>query len=142
MATFRGIITAISQMQSGTSKSGNQWSKIDAVLTYDNTKPEYPKSVLFSVMNDNIAKFNLQVGAEYEIDVDFSTREYNGKLYMSATCWRASVYAQAVVQPQAPQGWQMAYPQQQVQQPMQVPPPQPIATTAQNIPQNNDGMPF
>ena len=130
MATFRGIITAISQMPGGTSKSGNQWQKIDVVLVYDNTKPEYPKSVLFSVMNDNIAKFGLQVGMECEVDLDFSTREYNGKHFMSATCWRASVYAQPVVQPQAQQGWQSVYPQPQ----MQIQPQAPQQTQTDTMP--------
>lgn len=90
MATFKGVVTDISQIQSGTSKSGKQWQRVDVVLTYDNSKPEYPKAVLFSVMNDNIGKFNLQHGCEYEVEVDFSVREYNGKAYMSASCWKST----------------------------------------------------
>lgn len=93
MATFKGIVTAISQMQSGTSKAGKAWQKIDVVLTYDNSKPEYPKAIVFSVMNDNINKFGFQVGCEYEVEVDFSTREYNGRTYMSASCWKATMLA-------------------------------------------------
>lgn len=90
MATFRGAVTAVSPVQSGTSKSGKQWRRIDVCLTYDNSKPEYPKSILFSVMNDNIEKFAFAQGAEYEVEVDFTTREYNGRTYMSASCWKAT----------------------------------------------------
>lgn len=99
MATFKGVVTAVSQIQSGTSKSGKQWQRVDVVLTYDNSKPEYPKSVLFSVMNDNICKFNLQQGCEYEVAVDFKVNEYQGKHYMSASCWKATPMQQAPVPP-------------------------------------------
>lgn len=111
MATFKGIITAISEKSSGTSKAGKQWSKVDVILTYDNYKPEFPKAILFSVMNDNIEKFAFRKGAEYEVEVDFSVKEYNGKNYMSAQCWKATPTAGAT---------QPAQPAQQVQTP---PPP-------------------
>lgn len=126
MATFKGVVTAVSQIQSGTSKSGRQWQRVDVVLTYDNSKPEYPKAVLFSVMNDNIGKFNLQLGCEYEVEVDFSVREYQGKNYMSASCWKATP-----TQPIAP-----PVPQQPVYQ--QAQPQTPATTTA---PQADD-LPF
>lgn len=87
---FNGTVTAISALQSGTSKAGKEWKKIDVVLTYDNSKPEYPKAIVFSVMNDNIEKFGFQVGGEYEVEVDFSSREYNGKFYLSANAWKAT----------------------------------------------------
>lgn len=113
---FKGTVTSVSPVQSGTSKAGKQWSKVDVVLTYDNSKPEYPKSIVFSVMNDNINKFAFRAGAEYEVDVDFSTREYNGRVYMSASCWRAA--EQSAQQPQqapAQQGWEQMYQQPQAQ---------------------------
>lgn len=115
MATFKGVVTAISQLQSGTSKSGKQWQRVDVVLTYDNSKPEYPKAILFSVMNDNIGKFNFQQGCEYEVEVDFSCREYNGRTYMSASCWKATPIQQPQQAP-AQQGWQQMYQQSAPQQ--------------------------
>ncbi len=102
MATFKGVISALTPIQSGTSKAGKAWQRVDATLVYDNSKPEYPKAILFSVMNDNINKFNLQVGVEYEVEVDFSTRDYNGRTYMSASCWKATPTQQPAPQP-APQ---------------------------------------
>ena len=91
MATFRGKVAAISPLKGGTTKSGNTWQKIDVVLTYDNTRPEYPKSILFSVMNDNIQKMGFEDGKEYDVEVDFNVREWEGNYYMSATCWKASL---------------------------------------------------
>lgn len=114
MATFKGVITAITPIQSGTSKSGKQWQRVDVVLTYDNSKPDYPKAILFSVMNDNIGKFNLQQGCEYEVEVDFAVREYQGRNYMSASCWKA-IPTQQPQQAPAQQGWQQMYQQPQTQ---------------------------
>lgn len=102
MATFKGIVSYVSAVQNGTSKAGKAWSKVDVVLTYDNSKPEWPKAIAFSVMNDNIGKFNLQAGNEYEVEVDFSVREYQGKHYMSASCWKATPIQQSPVQPPSP----------------------------------------
>lgn len=108
MATFKGLVAAVSPIQSGTSKSGKAWRKVDVVLIYDNSKPEYPKAIVFSVMNDNIEKFCFVQGGEYEVEVDFSVREYQGKHYMSASCWKAARLDEASAAPQAqyqPQGY-------------------------------------
>lgn len=113
MATFKGLVAAVSPIQSGTSKSGKAWRKVDVVLTYDNSKPEYPKAILFSVMNDNIEKFGFVQGGEYEVEVDFSVREYQGKHYMSAVCWKA---AKLDVTTSAPQTQYQPMPQAQPQQ--------------------------
>lgn len=86
---FNGTITALSPIQSGTSKNNKAWRKIDAVLEYEH-HDQYPKSIVVSVMNDNIDKFGFKVGGEYEVEVDFSAREYNGRYYMSATAWKAT----------------------------------------------------
>ena len=89
MATFNGTVTAISALQSGTSKAGKGWRKIDVVLEYEH-HDQYPKAIVFSVMNDNIEKFGFQVGGEYEVEVDFSVREYQNKHYLSANAWKAT----------------------------------------------------
>ncbi len=117
MATFKGLVAAVSPIQSGTSKSGKAWRKVDVVLTYDNSKPEYPKSIVFSVMNDNIEKFGFMQGGEYEVEVDFSVREYNSKHYMSAACWKATALNAPTAAPQNQS-------QQPVQQQINTNPPQ------------------
>lgn len=62
---------------------------MDAVLEYEH-HDQYPKAIVISVMNDKIEELNLKLGGEYEVEVDFSAREYNGKNYMSATAWKAT----------------------------------------------------
>lgn len=112
---FKGIITAAMPVASGTSKSGKEWRRASYILQYDNSNEQYPKSVLFDVMGDKIEQLNIQQGQEYEIEIDFTTREYNGRTYMSASAWKATPtqqsspaptndpYAAMGIQPREPQ---------------------------------------
>lgn len=95
---FKGKVTYVSPVASGTSKAGKAWSKIEVVLVYDAGTPEFERSIVFSVMNDNIAKFGITVGGEYEVEVSFSTREYNGRYYMSASAWKCTTITAAAPQ--------------------------------------------
>lgn len=126
---FQGKITKLLAEQKGTSASGKEWRRLSGVLTYDVTKPEYPKAVVFDVMGDKIDEFNLQEGHAYEMEIDFQAREYNGKYYMSASCWKATSMEApqpAVATPIAP----VATP---AQAPLSQPAPPPIG---------NDEIPF
>lgn len=123
---FTGTIEKALPEVSGTSKSGNAWRKREYVCVYDRSNANYPKSVVFQVMNDNIDKLNLQQGCEYELEVDFDSREWNGRYFLQASCWKATPLQAQPVQ----QGWPAAYPQ---------PTAQPQATPA---PQGGDDLPF
>lgn len=92
---FKGIITAAMPIASGTSKSGKEWRRASYILTYDNSNEQYPKSVLFDVLGDKIEQLNIQQGKEYEVEIDFSIREYNGRTYMSASAWKATPIQQS-----------------------------------------------
>lgn len=87
---FKGIITAAMPVASGTSKNGKEWKRASYILQYDNSNEQYPKSVLFDVMGDKIEQLNIKQGVEYEVEVDFAVREYQGRNYMSASCWKAT----------------------------------------------------
>lgn len=95
-----GKITAVLSEASGTSKSGKPWRKRDYIVTYDSSNPAYPKSILFSVMGDKIDQLNIQQYVDYELWLDFTTREYNGKYFLSASCWKAEPKAAMQPQPQ------------------------------------------
>lgn len=128
MAKFKGVISHALPETSGVSKSGKQWRKKTFVLTYDNSNANYPKAVVFDVMGDNIDKLNLQPGMEYEVEVDFTVREYQGKYYQSASAWKATPMQQA--------------------QPAPAPANDPYAAMgmqpreAQTTPEQDDGLPF
>lgn len=112
--TFKGIITAAMPVASGTSKSGKEWKRASYILQYDNSNEQYPKSVLFDVMGDKIEQLNIKQGVEYEVEIDFTTREYNGRTYMSASAWKATPTQQPQQAP-AQQGWEQVYQQPQAQ---------------------------
>ena len=151
------IQTAI-PIQSGTSKSGKPWSKQSFVGVYDSSNPQYPKSIVFDVLGDKIGQFNLQQGGQYEVEVDFAAREWQGKYFLSANCWKATpLQQQPYAQPYTPQGYQQPYgstaypPQQQFgqtqgMQPYQPQPPQSQFPTAQPLPpgtkEETDDLPF
>jgi hypothetical protein len=84
-----GKITTVLPDKTGVSQSGKQWRRRDYIVLYDESNPSYPKSIVFSAMGDTIDKLNLQQGQSYELDLDFEAREWNGKYFLSASCWRA-----------------------------------------------------
>ena len=115
-------------VQSGTSKSGKAWSKQTLVGVYDSSNPQYPKSIVFDVMGDNINKFNLQPGGQYEVEIDFTAREWQDRWYMSANCWKATaIQAQMYGQPNAQQPYPAQAPQQNYSQQPYPGAPQPQA---------------
>ena len=126
--TFKGIITAAMPVASGTSKSGKEWKRVSYILQYDGSNPQYPKSVLFDVMGDKIEQLNIKQGVEYEVEIDFTCREYNGRTYMSASAWKATPTQQPQQAP-AQQGWEQMYQQPQAQQ-------------TQSAHTQDDGLPF
>ncbi len=86
--TISGKITYASTETGGTSKTGRPWRKREYIVEYHSG--QYPKSVLFQVMNDNIDKLNIQQGQEYDLAIDFETREWNGRRFMQASCFGAT----------------------------------------------------
>lgn len=82
-----GKIIKVLPLANGISKSGNAWQKQEYLLE---TQERFPKQICFEVMGDNIAKFNIQLGQILTVDVDLSSREYNGRYYTSVSAWRVS----------------------------------------------------
>ncbi len=111
---IKGTITNALPEQSGTSKSGKSWRKKEYIVEYEHG--QYPKSVVFSVIGQKIDELNIQQGAEYDLSIDFEAREWNGRYFLQASCWKATPTQQATAQP-APQ--QPVYQQAQTQVPAQ-----------------------
>lgn len=87
---FTVIIEKALPEQSGVSKSsGNPWRKRSYVGVYDDHNPRYPKRIVFDVVNDKIDQLGLAEGARYDVEIDFDAREWNGRYFLSASCWRA-----------------------------------------------------
>lgn len=87
---FTGTIKYISEVKNGTKSDGTTWRSVEAELVYRQNEGR-ENSVLFSVMNDRINEMRLEVGKKYEVSLDFSVREYNGRRYLSASGWSARI---------------------------------------------------
>lgn len=116
---FNGTIVLALPEVSGTSQSGKSWRRRSYVCRYDTTNEKYPKEVLFDVMGDRIDELNIQQGGQYELEVDFAVREWNGKRFMQASAWKA------VRLDAAP-----------------TPPAQTVTAAAAPAPDNGDQLPF
>ena len=99
---FQGIIKKKLPMQTGTSQRGNQWSKQTYVLEYDSNS-EHPKQIASDLMNDKITSFNIIEGECICAEIDFTTNEFNGRIFNNVNCWKVTrPAAQAAAQPVQP----------------------------------------
>lgn len=108
---IKGKVVANLGVQKGTSKSGKDWSKATIVVEYGD---QYPKKIALDNMKnaDNFAA--LAVGTEGIFHIEVESREFNGRWYTSASCWKwettqqpqqapaQQMYQQPAPQPQTP----------------------------------------
>lgn len=73
-----GIVTKVLPLQSGTSKSGNAWKKLEFVVT---TQEQYSKNVCLSVMNDKVDQFSplLKENAQVQVSFDAESRSFTDR---------------------------------------------------------------
>lgn len=79
-------------LQSGVSKSGNNWSKQEYVLE---TQESFPKKVHFDFFGERANQYNLEVGQMVKLNFDIESREYNGRWYTSIRGWKAETVDEA-----------------------------------------------
>lgn len=85
---INGVITREMPMQQGKTKNGKDWKRISYVLEYE--QGDYPKSIMFDVMNDKIDAMKLKVGERVEVYIDGHVREFGGRFYNNIEAWRCS----------------------------------------------------
>jgi hypothetical protein len=82
----RGRLIQVLPLQSGTSKSGNGWSKQEFVIE---TEEQFPKKVCMSVFGDKVSLLNgLSTGDQIDISFNLESREFNGKWYSNINAWK------------------------------------------------------
>jgi len=85
---IKGEIISISEVQTGTSKKGNNWKKLGFTIT---TGGDYPKKVHFTVFGDekvdNFMKFN-KVGQNVDVSFNVESREFNERWYTDLGAWK------------------------------------------------------
>ena len=101
-------ITSALPVESGTSKSGNPWSKATLIVE---TLTQYPKKIALVNFKKAEEFAALPIGSVATFEIEVESREYNGRWYTEASCWNW-----AIEQPQQgyypPQGYGQQYPNQ------------------------------
>ena len=95
-----GKIIAVLPERSGTSAKGNAWRSVSYVLE---TQEQYPKKIVFDVVNDKIDQFNIRQGDMLQVYFDIDARECQGKWFNSVQAWKV-VHQQPGGYQQQPQG--------------------------------------
>lgn len=83
---IKGRIIQKLDLQSGTSKAGNAWSKQEYVLE---TIENFPKKVHFDFFGERANQYPLEVGDTINLSFDIESREWNGKWFTSIRGWKA-----------------------------------------------------
>lgn len=81
-----GKLIAKLDMQSGTSKTGNNWQKQEFVIE---TLDQYPQKICSNLWGDKTDQLNqFNIGDLIKVSFDLSSREFNGKWYTDVKAWR------------------------------------------------------
>lgn len=99
---FQGIVKQVLPLESGVSKSGNQWSKASVIFDAT-TNPQYPKLVKVSNMKKADVFAKLTPGTKVNLKVEIESREYNGRWYTEVSAWGWDIIPDNQVQNDAPQ---------------------------------------
>ncbi len=83
-------IEEILEVESGVSASG-EWEKVSFIGT--EVEGDYPKTIGFEIFGvervEKFQKYN-NVGDIVNVHFNISSREYNGKIYTTASAWRVT----------------------------------------------------
>ena len=91
--TEKGVLTYKSQVETGTSKSGNTWQKQTIVVSRENANAPFDK-VALSVFGDKVNDSErCRVGDKVEITYSISAKEYNGRWYNDVSLYKIVSYA-------------------------------------------------
>lgn len=136
-----GTVTAILDLQEGTSKAGNAWKKQEYVLE---TVEQYPRKVKFDFFGDKVDQYPLQVGDLVTIYVNIESREFNGRWYTDVRAWKCENgdTRGAEGQPAAPSGYTSPIVPGTAEQPAFAAPVVPQFSPEATAPNPTDDLPF
>lgn len=93
---INGKVIAILPAYTFNTKNG-QKTKYGFVIE---TNDQYPKKVCLNCFGDERWKaLGIVQGGEYNLSIEVSSREYNGRWFTEATCWRAVNVGKPQAQP-------------------------------------------
>lgn len=99
---FTGRIIQVLEPRGGVSnRTGNPWKTQEFVI--EESVGQYPKRMVFNVFGEeNLNRFNIQMGQELTISFDINAREYNGRWFNDIRAWNVVPAAPAVPASAAP----------------------------------------
>lgn len=81
-----GKVIAVLPVQSGTSKSGNEWAIQTFVVE---TEEQYPKKTAIEIFGrEKIDKFAIKEGERVSVGINIDAREYNGRWFNEVRAWK------------------------------------------------------
>ena len=108
----RGTIAVMSEVQSGVSQSGNNWSRQTIVVDVVGYNGNYRKVMLQASGNVVADLETIMVGDKVEITYQVTAREWNGKWYNNVDLYKIESTEEKAQQPVAPSAPSApAYPQ-------------------------------
>jgi len=91
-----GKLVKILELQKGVSKAGKNWQKQSFVL---DTGAEFNNQICIDTFGEKIEQIqNLKNGAEIEVKLNVSSKEYNGRYYHNISAWEIALIDSAKVE--------------------------------------------
>lgn len=135
----RGTIAVMSEVQSGTSQSGNTWSRQTIVVDVVGYNGNYRKVMLQASGNVVADLETMMVGDKVEITYQVTAREWNGKWYNNVDLYKIEPTEEKAQQPVAPSAPSApAYPQNPQQRVRGRQQTTPLVPPGHNEPQPDD----
>ena len=75
-------VQKIIDVQSGTSKNGNQWKKQSLLVSQSDNS--FNDELMIDMWNDSIKE--VEEGTTYDFDIIIKSKEWNGKYYTNVNC--------------------------------------------------------
>ena len=84
-----GKLVKILELQKGVSKAGKNWQKQSFVL---DTGAEFNNEICIDTFGEKIEQIqNLKNGADLEVKLNVSSKEYNGRYYHNISAWEITL---------------------------------------------------
>ena len=100
---IKGTISKKLKLESGTSKAGKEWKKLDVIIQQPG---EYGTAVCITAFGDqhieSINRFN--IGDSIEVSVNIESREFNGRYYTNIGGWKWSNSIEEIAQEEKSEG--------------------------------------
>lgn len=82
----KGKVFKVLEVQSGVSKSGNEWKKGGFIVE---TEGQYPKKIMLTTWGAQVEQAEkLQEGQEVVASIDIESREWNDKWFTDVKAWK------------------------------------------------------